>query len=230
MIGKVHRRNDDREGERKRRHEPDAAEHQPGLVAVPDRRHRVHHQPAPLRAHEAGQNADAEVEAVEHDVIEHREPENQRPDRNEIEDHGGAPVAGAGGASGSVGMAEAAVAVVGVAAPAKARTGRLASASSSSPARSSTPRRTIDRHEGDAGQEHDEIDDDIERKRDRDVGSGQRRRYRIPRCAAGRTPSTAGVRPRSSPSRRSPRRSRAAPPPGIRGETSASGSAARRAA
>ena len=48
-IGKVDRRNDDGEGERKRRQQAEAAEHQPGLVAVPDRRDRVHHQVAGTR-------------------------------------------------------------------------------------------------------------------------------------------------------------------------------------
>ena len=45
----VHRRDDDRERERKRREQADAAEHEPRLVAVPDRRDRVHHQRARRR-------------------------------------------------------------------------------------------------------------------------------------------------------------------------------------
>jgi hypothetical protein len=42
MIG-VERRHDDGVGERKDGEQPAAAEHQPGLVAVPDGRDRVHH-------------------------------------------------------------------------------------------------------------------------------------------------------------------------------------------
>ena len=42
----IDRRDDDGEGERERREQADAAQHQPGLVAVPDRRDRVHHQVA----------------------------------------------------------------------------------------------------------------------------------------------------------------------------------------
>ena len=42
----IERRDDDGEGERKRGQEPEAAQHQPSLVAVPDRRGGVHHDDA----------------------------------------------------------------------------------------------------------------------------------------------------------------------------------------
>src|SRR5439155_24215741 len=64
-------------------------EHEPGLVAVPDRRDRVHHQVARGAVkHEAVEDADAEVEAVEQDVKEHAEAEDQGPDRHEIDHRG----------------------------------------------------------------------------------------------------------------------------------------------
>src|SRR5581483_1488596 len=79
---------DDREGKRERRHEPDAAEHQPGFVAVPDRRDRAHRRGAVGRvADEAVEDADAEVKTVEDDVIEHRERQEHGPDRDEVEHH-----------------------------------------------------------------------------------------------------------------------------------------------
>ena len=41
-YGKIDRRNDDGEGEGESREQTKPAEHQPGLVAVPDRRDRIH--------------------------------------------------------------------------------------------------------------------------------------------------------------------------------------------
>ena len=82
----IDRRDDDREGQRERGQQPDAAEHQPGLVAVPDRRDGVHHQVARRGVRrEAVEHADAEIEAVEQHVEEDAEPEDHRPDRHEIE-------------------------------------------------------------------------------------------------------------------------------------------------
>ena len=70
---RIGRRQNDRIGERERRHQPAAAEHQPGLVAVPHRRDRVHRLIALLADRKAGkQDADAEIEAVHHDIGEHR--------------------------------------------------------------------------------------------------------------------------------------------------------------
>jgi hypothetical protein len=65
----IYRGQDDGEGERKRREQRDAAENEPGLVAVPDGRNRVHHQIARLAVgREAVEDADAEVEAVEQHI------------------------------------------------------------------------------------------------------------------------------------------------------------------
>jgi hypothetical protein len=58
-----------------------AAEHQPGLVAVPDGRHAVHEQVAiALLGKNGEEHADAEVEAVEHDVDEDSEDQQAGPD------------------------------------------------------------------------------------------------------------------------------------------------------
>ena len=79
-------RNDDGEGQREGRQQPDAAHHQPGLVAVPDRSDRVHHRVARRRVgRQAIEHADAEIEAVEEDVEEDRGADDQGPDRHEIE-------------------------------------------------------------------------------------------------------------------------------------------------
>ena len=69
---RVERRHQHRVGQRKRRHQPAAAEHQPGFVAVPDRRDAVHDDVAiaPFRE-QRKQDAEAEVETVHHDVDEH---------------------------------------------------------------------------------------------------------------------------------------------------------------
>jgi len=85
--GKINRRDDDGESQRKGGHEPDAAKNQPGLVAVPDRRDRVHDRVARgCIGREAEQHADSQIEAVEQDIEEYRHPEEQRPYRHEIED------------------------------------------------------------------------------------------------------------------------------------------------
>ena len=85
---KVHRRNDDRERERKCGIERDTPEYQPRLVTVPDRGHRIHHQiAARLVRRKGGQDAHAEVEAVEQNVHEHRQRQNAGPKRDEIKAH-----------------------------------------------------------------------------------------------------------------------------------------------
>ena len=80
-------RDDDGEGERKGGEQRQPAQHQPSLVAVPDRRDRVHHQVARFAvALEAVEHADAEVEAVEDDVEADADAKDQRPERHEVED------------------------------------------------------------------------------------------------------------------------------------------------
>ena len=83
----IDRWNDDGESERKGCQQAEPAEHQPGLVPVPDRCDRIHDRVAGRGIRrEAIEHADTEIEAVEHDVEEHRHPEDQRPDRDEVED------------------------------------------------------------------------------------------------------------------------------------------------
>src|SRR5262249_51089738 len=61
--GEIHRRDDDGERKRKGSQEPEAAKYQPGLIAVPDWRDRVHDRVARGRiGREAEQHANAEVE------------------------------------------------------------------------------------------------------------------------------------------------------------------------
>src|SRR5437868_8138514 len=82
---RVERRQDDRISERERRHQPAAAEHQPGLVAVPDRRDRVHRAIASPSDRESGEeDADAEIEAVHDDVHRDREGDDHGPDHGEV--------------------------------------------------------------------------------------------------------------------------------------------------
>ena len=67
----VERRQDDRERERERGEERNPAEHEPGLVPVPDRRDRGHHQIAgAIVRREREKDPDAEVEAVEQHIHE----------------------------------------------------------------------------------------------------------------------------------------------------------------
>ena len=78
---RVERRQDDRVGERKGGEQPAAAEHQPGLVAVPHRRDRVHRLVALLADAEGGEeDADAEVEPVHHHIGGDGEGDDERPD------------------------------------------------------------------------------------------------------------------------------------------------------
>ena len=85
--GEVQRRDDDRESQREGGEQGEAAKHQPGLVAVPDRRDGIHDQVARLEVRlEAIEDADAEIEAVEQDVEEDAGGDDRRPDRNEADD------------------------------------------------------------------------------------------------------------------------------------------------
>ena len=79
-------RNDDGEGDREGGEQADAAENEPSLVAVPDRRDRVHHQVARITVgREIVEHADAEIEAVERDIQEDADGEDGGPDRNQVE-------------------------------------------------------------------------------------------------------------------------------------------------
>ena len=70
----------------KRRQQAHAAKHEPGLVAVPDRRDRVHHQVTRGRVgREAEQDPDAKVEAVEQHIEENPDAKDDRPDQDEIQ-------------------------------------------------------------------------------------------------------------------------------------------------
>ena len=76
-----HRRIDDRE----HRVQPGAAQYEPGFVAVPHGRDGVHHQVAFLLVREEREDdADAEVEAVEHDVHEEPQCDDRGPDYGDV--------------------------------------------------------------------------------------------------------------------------------------------------
>jgi hypothetical protein len=82
---RVERRQDDRVGQWKGREQPAAAQHQPGLVAVPDRRDRVHRLVPLLADAKAGkEDADAEIEAVHDHVHRDGKGDQERPDDGEI--------------------------------------------------------------------------------------------------------------------------------------------------
>ena len=88
----IERRHDHRVGLREGDPQAAAAEHQPGLVAVPERRDRVHHLVAlAFAARERKQDADAEVEAVEDDVERDRGADQRGPDHRKVPFHGGSP-------------------------------------------------------------------------------------------------------------------------------------------
>ena len=77
---RVEGRQDDRISEREGGEEAAAAEHEPGLVAVPHRRDRVHRNVALLaRRERREQEADAEVEPVHDHIGEDREGDEHRP-------------------------------------------------------------------------------------------------------------------------------------------------------
>ena len=83
--GRIGCRQNDGIGERKRGEQHSAAEHQPGLVAVPYRRNRVHGL-IPLGAHgkRREEDADTEIEAVHHDVGEYRERNDEDPNDTKV--------------------------------------------------------------------------------------------------------------------------------------------------
>src|SRR4029077_5638497 len=84
----VNRRDDDREGEWKGSEQAEPSEYQPGFVAVPHWRDRIHGGRAlGFISQEAVKHSDAEVETVEHHVIEHRKSKEDGPQRYEIEHH-----------------------------------------------------------------------------------------------------------------------------------------------
>src|SRR3974390_515357 len=84
----IKRGNDDRESKLKGREQAESAENEPGLVAVPDRGDRIHYRRARgVAPHEAVKHADAEIEAVKHDVVKDGEPEQDGPEWYKIERH-----------------------------------------------------------------------------------------------------------------------------------------------
>ena len=85
---RVERRQDDGIGQRKGRHQPAAAQHQPRLVPVPDRRDGVHRRiPLGPDAEGGEEDADAEVEAVHHDIHADGKGDDAGPDDREIHVH-----------------------------------------------------------------------------------------------------------------------------------------------
>ncbi|MNT20205.1 hypothetical protein D3C72_1555060 [compost metagenome] len=85
---RVERRQNGRIGKRKHRHQAAAAQHEPGLVAVPDGRDRIHHHVAiMLLRKEREEDADTEVEPVEDDIGEIGKGDEGRPDECEIKGH-----------------------------------------------------------------------------------------------------------------------------------------------
>ena len=88
MMGAYRRGEDQAVGQRKGRQQTAAAHHQPGLVAVPHRRDAVHRGVAVV-AHLEGveQDADAQVEAVQHHVDEDGQHDDEGPDDGEIDVH-----------------------------------------------------------------------------------------------------------------------------------------------
>ena len=83
----VERRQHDGVSEREGGEQAAAAEHEPGLVAVPEGRDRVHHGVAVLvRGGEREQHAEAEIVAAEQHVEKYRERQDRRPDQRQ--DHG----------------------------------------------------------------------------------------------------------------------------------------------
>ena len=98
----INRRYDDRKSERESGHKRKSAEHQPGFVAVPDRRDRVHDQVARISiGRESVEYAHAQIEAVQEHIQKDANAEHERPDGHEIENglaHDRRPVSVAGSA------------------------------------------------------------------------------------------------------------------------------------
>jgi len=79
---------DDGVGRREKDQKAAAAEHEPRLVAVPEGRDRIHHGRARRVVRREGkENADAEVETVEHDIEQDGECDDTCGDERKI-DHG----------------------------------------------------------------------------------------------------------------------------------------------
>ena len=86
----VDRRQNDSERERKGGEQRDAAQHEPSLVAVPDRCHRVHHDVAGCIVRgPPEQDADTEIKSIHQHIHEDAKPQDQRPQRHEVERHHG---------------------------------------------------------------------------------------------------------------------------------------------
>ena len=98
----INRWDDDRKCERESSHKRKPAEHQPGFVAVPDGRDRVHDQVARIPiGRESVEYAHAQIEAVQKHIHKHANAEHERPDGHEIENgraHNRRPVSVAGSA------------------------------------------------------------------------------------------------------------------------------------
>src|SRR6202040_2804108 len=74
--------------EREDPHQRGSSQHQPGLVAIPDRRDRVHHYIAIASvADEREQDADPEVETVHHHIHHQRDADDHGPDDGKIDAH-----------------------------------------------------------------------------------------------------------------------------------------------
>ncbi len=82
--GDIERRQHDGISEREGREQAAAAEHEPGFVAVPEGRDRVHHGVAVLmRGRKREQHAETEIVAAEQHVEEHGQRQDRRPDQRQ---------------------------------------------------------------------------------------------------------------------------------------------------
>ena len=81
----IKRGQDDRIGKRKGGEQPAAAEHQPGLIAVPNGRNGVHRLIALLaELEQREENADAEIKAIHHHISGNGKGDQEGPDDGEI--------------------------------------------------------------------------------------------------------------------------------------------------
>src|SRR5262249_10910965 len=86
---RIERRQDYRVGQGEGGKKTAAAEHEPGLVSVPDRRDRRHGGIAVLLALEQGKNnADAKIEAIENHIGQPGEGDQTGPQERQVEGHG----------------------------------------------------------------------------------------------------------------------------------------------
>ena len=94
---RIERRQYDGIGERKGCEQTTAAHHQPGFVAVPDRRDAVH-RGIPLLANGKAreQNANTEIEAVHHDISHDRKGDDRGPDDGQVDQRPSPSSAGVG--------------------------------------------------------------------------------------------------------------------------------------